>query len=141
MFSFSFFPVDCTLCCCAGDGGKNCKKKSAKSHPYQMEVDAHQMEVDAYQMEVKGADNCCMRAVLTWPLAPKRHPQGAFKDTTVYDQDYSWPSTSEVVEVRTPITHPHSRPSWHSGTWWGIQAHIITTHTNCLEKPESLSYV
>ena len=77
MFSFSFFPVDCTLCCCAGDGGKNCKKKPAKSHPYQMEVDAHQMEVDAYQMEVKGADNCCVRAVLTWPLAPKRHPQGA----------------------------------------------------------------
>jgi hypothetical protein len=56
-----------------------------------------------------GADNGCMRAVLTWPLAPKRHPQGAFKDTTVYDQDYSWPSTSEVVEVRTPLAHPHSR--------------------------------
>jgi len=35
---------------------------------------------------------------LTWPLAPRRHPQGAYKDATVYDQDYSWPSTSEVVE-------------------------------------------
>jgi len=35
---------------------------------------------------------------LTWPLPPRRHPQGAYKDATVYDQDYSWPSTSEVVE-------------------------------------------
>jgi hypothetical protein len=38
------------------------------------------------------------RAQLTWPMAPRRHPQGAFKDSTVYDDDYSWPSTSEVVE-------------------------------------------
>jgi hypothetical protein len=34
----------------------------------------------------------------TWPMAPKRHPQGAYKDKTVYDKDYSWPSTAEVVE-------------------------------------------
>ena len=38
------------------------------------------------------------RTQLTWPIAPRRHPQGAFKDSTVYDDDYSWPSTSEVVE-------------------------------------------
>jgi len=37
-------------------------------------------------------------SVLTWPMVPRRHPQGAFKDKTVYDKDYSWPSTSEVVE-------------------------------------------
>ena len=35
---------------------------------------------------------------LTWPTAPRRHPQGAYKDNTVYDSDYSWPSASEVVE-------------------------------------------
>jgi len=35
---------------------------------------------------------------IDWPVAPRRHPQGAYDDSTVYDKDYSWPSTKEVVE-------------------------------------------
>lgn len=55
-------------------------------------------------------------AVLTWPMPPKRHPQGAYKDRTVYDQDYSWPSTAEVVEVQP---HRRARPPCMPGCYDG----------------------
>ena len=49
-------------------------------------------------------------------MPPKRHPQGAYKDRTVYDQDYSWPSTAEVVEVQP---HRRARPPCMPGCYDG----------------------
>lgn len=45
------------------------------------------------------ASQLAVSATATWPLRPTRSPleQGAYKDRTIYDGDYNWPSLSEVT--------------------------------------------